>query len=256
MRLSRFYLTASLALALPLCGQPDPESFHLEVTAGAWVRNASGTIQSGVTPVDLQADLGIEQNQPQFFGALVFKPARRHRLIVEGSPYRLSGNHTAVRQFTFGGQTYTVADQLASSADISYVFGGYQFDAVSNPRGHFGLQGGVAYVDATGTVRSQTSGFTGTLTQSFPFPVAGTEFRLFLIPGSALLNVNGGVKGMALGSYGHFVEGAINAGVGLGRHVTLQAGYLLVDADVHRKDQTRGFTPRFTGPLFSVQLRM
>jgi hypothetical protein len=114
----------------------------------------------------------------------------------------------------------------------------------------------VAYVDATGTVRSQTAGFTGAETQSFPFPVAGAEFRAFLIPGSTLLTVNGGVKGMELGDYGHFVEGAINGGVGLGRHVILQAGYMVADADVHRKDRTRGFTPRFTGPVFSVQFRL
>jgi hypothetical protein len=35
----------------------------------------------------------------------------------------------------------------------------------------------------------------------------------------------------------------------------IEAGYRVVDADIHRKDQTRGFTPRFTGPLFSIQFR-
>ena len=244
-------------MALPLGAQvQDEEDFHLEVTAALWVGTAAAPFNRVSPRWIYEADLGVRQNRPQFAGSLVFKPARRHRLIVEGAPYHLAGDNQLTRQFTFSGQTYTLQDRVVSDADIEFVFGGYQYDVVSNPRGHLGFQGGVAYVDATGTVRSQTFGFFGTITQSFPFPVAGTEFRLFLIPGSTVLNVNGGVKGMTLGDYGHFVEGGINGGVGLGRHVTVQAGYRVADADVHRKDQTRGFTPRFSGAIFSVQFRI
>jgi hypothetical protein len=60
---------------------------------------------------------------------------------------------------------------------------------------------------------------------------------------------------MSLGDYGHFLQGAIHGGVGLGRHITVRVGYRVVDADVHRKDLTRGITPRFNGPVFSVQFR-
>jgi hypothetical protein len=241
MKLTQFYMTAFAVLAYPAAAQvAEPEEFHVEVTAGIRVVSARGTIQSGVSPVDLERDLAIRRNRPLFAGSLVFKPARRHRILTEGATYRLSGDNPNVGQFTFAGQTYAV--DASSEADIPY---GYQYDLVGNPRGHFGLQGGLAYVDATGTVRSQTLGFTGSLTESFPFPVAG-----------ALLNLNGGIKGMTLGDYGHFVEGAIHGGVGLGRHLTLQAGYRATDADVHRRDHIRGFAPRFTGPVFSLQVRL
>ncbi len=230
------------------------EDFRIEVTAGWWLRNTSGTIQSGGTPVDLHRDLDIAANEPQFLGRLVFKPAARHRLILEGSPYRLRGTADINRQFTFGGRQYTVRDRVVSEADITYVFGGYQFDFLTGARGHAGLQGGVAYVDATGTLNSQAFGFSGTETQSFPFPVAGAEFRLLPLA-TPLLQVSGGVKGMSLGDYGHYVDGAINAGIGIGRRLTVLAGYRIADADVHRKDRTRGFTPRFTGPVFAVEVR-
>ena len=117
------------------------------------------------------------------------------------------------------------------------------------------MLGGVAYVNATGTIHSARYGFTGVEHQSFAFPLAGMEGRAFVLPHSSLLNLNGSVKGMSLGSYGHYLQTSIQAGITLGRHLTLGAGYMLVDADVHRKDQTRGFTPRFTGPLFSLQVR-
>lgn len=253
--LSRFYLMLGLVLAPGLAAQDGGvEDFRVEVTAGWWLRDSSGTIQSGVTPVDLRGDLAIAQDEPQFLGRLVVKPAARHRLMLEGTSYRLRGEADVNRQFTFAGQQYTLQDRVTSAADITHIFGGYQYDVVSGARGHAGLQAGVAWVDATGTLTSNSFGFTGAEKQSFPFPVAGAEFRLLPLA-SPLLQIAGGIKGMTLGDYGHYVDASIEAGAGLGRHVTVLAGFRIADADVHRKDQTRGFSPRFTGPVFSVQFR-
>jgi len=228
------------------------EDFRVAVSAGAWIMSPSGTIQSGITPVDLRTDLDLERHRPTFAGRLVVKPARRHRLWVEGTPYRLSGSNLATRQFTFAGTTYTVREQLDSEASIDYIAGGYQFDLVSRERSHLGLLAGVAYVNATGTVRGLTSGFTGTETQSFPYPVAGADFRT--VPWGPLVAA-ADIKGMSLGDYGHFVQTSVRGGVNLSRHVSFLAGYMLVDADIHRKDHTRGFTPRFSGPVFSIEFR-
>ena len=79
------------------------------------------------------------------------------------------------------------------------------------------------------------------------------EGRGFLLRN--LVELDGELKGMPLGSYGHYLQFAIHGGVNAGRHVTVQAGYMLTDADVHRQDQTRGFMPRFQGPSFGIQLR-
>ena len=229
----------------------DFEPARLEISAWAWIRDASGTIQSGIAPVNLESDLAAGERQPQFFGRLTVKPGWRHRLFVEGSPYRLSGTNRLERTVVFGGQSYTVSDTVSSNASIDYVAGGYQYDLLSRPRGHFGVQGGVAYVSAAGTLRS-ASGFSGTETQSFPFPTAGISGRWFPL---RLISVAGEVKGMSLGGYGHFLQASIRAGLNLGTHLTLEGGYMVVDADVHRKDQTRGFSPRFTGPLVGAAFR-
>jgi hypothetical protein len=185
---------------------------------------------------------------------VVFKPARRHRLIVEGTPYRLNGDNMIARQITFAGRTYSFQDRVTSEASIDYIFGGYQYDFLSRPAGHVGIQGGVGYANATGTLTDQF-GFKGVETQSFPFPLVGLEFRVLPLARRHLFSVRGEAKGMSLGDYGRYVEGGIHGGVGFGRHFTVEAGYRIVDADVHRKDETRGFTPRFTGPLFSIQVR-
>jgi hypothetical protein len=80
-----FLLLAAAATA------QDVETFRIELTGSAWLVNSGGSIQSGVEPIDLQADLGLEQSKPTFFGSLVLKPTARNRLVVEGAPYRLSG---------------------------------------------------------------------------------------------------------------------------------------------------------------------
>jgi len=247
----RTWVTTFLVCSVAAAADRDHEDFHVEFTAGAWLLNTTGTIQSGITPVDLESDLGI-RDRAHFYGSVTLKPTRKNRLLVEGIPYRLDGDNTVSRQFVFGGRTYVFSDRVTSHADMDYVYGGYQRDLVSRDQGHFGLSLGVAYVDATGTVQSRNFGFTGVEHQRFPFPLVGAEFRVWA---ARVFNINGGAKGMSLGSYGHYVHGGINAGISLGRHVTLQAGYMVVDADVHEKAETRGIAPRMGGPVFSLQFR-
>ena len=90
-------------LSLPLAAQ-EFENFHIELTGSAWLVNTSGTIQSRLAPVSLTSDPNIEGNQPQFFGRMVVKPARRHRLWVEGSPYQLTRFNRISRSITFAGR--------------------------------------------------------------------------------------------------------------------------------------------------------
>ena len=239
----------------PAAAQENFENFRVELTASAWLVNPSGSIQSGITPVDLRRDLQLDQSQPHFFGKLVVKPGRRHRMIVEGVPYRLSGAANVSRQIVFAGRTYNIQDFVTSKANIDYVAGAYQFDVVSRPQGHFGLLAGVGYVNAAGTLASRNFGFTGSERQSFPFPQVGAEGRAWVLPHSHLLELDGELKGMSLASYGHYLQFAVHGGVSVGRHLTVQAGYMFADADVHRQDNTRGFNPTFRGPIFGIQLR-
>ena len=245
---------AALLLSLPGAAQ-ELENFRVELSTAAWLVDSSGTIQWGIAPVDLRRDLHIGQAQPHFFGKLVVKPARRHRLIVEGVPYRLDGAGEISRQIAFGRRTFTLQDFVTSSATIGYVAGAYQFDVISRTQGHFGLLAGVGYVDATGTLTSRQFGFAGTEHQLFPFPQAGAEGRAFLLPHRNLLEVDGELKGMSLDDYGHFLQFAVRGGVSVGRRFTIQAGYMVADSDVHRKDNTRGFNPAFRGPVFGIQVR-
>lgn len=245
-------LSGVLILAGLSCAQ-DPEDFRLEVTAGAWSHNARGDLQPGALRIDLRNDLNLNDTYT-LQGRFTFKPARRHRIFVEGAPYSLEGENTLDRTIVFQGRTYNVRDRVQSSADLTYVAAGYQFDVISNSRGHLGAQLSGAYFDATGTISSLATGISATRSEKVGFPLAGIEFRAFLIPGSRLLNVNGQIKGMGLGDYGHYLQSDAQLGVTLGPF-TAQAGYGVLRADVHETGGDAGIAPRFAGPIFSIQFR-
>ena len=229
----------------------DHES-RVEVTASAWQSSISGTVQALGLPVALHSDLKLG-DQWTFFGKLAVRAGRRHRLVIEGSPYDFSGTNTLSRTIAFGGRTYSFSEMIASNATLTYVFAGYQFDAVSRDRGHLGFGVGGAYVGATGAIRS-ASGVQASSNQTIGLPLAGTEFRYFI--GPARLNINGEAKGMAFGGYGNFLQGVVNVGAGL-RHVMFQAGYQYLNADIHENRATNpaGIAPVIQGPIFSIQLR-
>jgi hypothetical protein len=237
-------------LATVLSAQ-DPEDFRVEVTASGWSATLTGHVQTAGIPVDLERDLALDDRWT-FFGKLVLKPARKHRILIEGAPYRFEGRNILERTVTFAGQTYTIREDIASTAELTYVFGGYQYDFLSRAAGHLGIQVGVAYVDAAGEIRSIARGITGRHQEQFPIPLVGVEGRGFVVPGR--VSISGELKGMTLGPYGRFLQGGVDAGVTIGP-VTFLAGYKLLDSDVHEEEGGSGVRPRIAGPVFSIQLR-
>ena len=229
------------------------DDFRVEVTGYAWRTSIEGTVQSSGLPIALHADLNLNDTWT-FFGKLVLKPGRRHRINIEGSPYDFSGTSTLARTITFNGRTYSFQDTVASQASLTYVFGGYQFDLISRERGHFGLEAGGAYLDGTGTIRSTTTGASASRSQTVGLPLAGAEFRVYIVP--RRVNINGEVKGMALGGFGDYFQGMVNVGVGF-RRITFQAGYQYLNADIHenRAVNPAGISPVIRGPMISVQFR-
>jgi hypothetical protein len=233
----------------------DPESSRLEITGSFWSVDASGSIHANGTPIDLKSDLGVNQGQATFTGKLVAKPRRKQKIVVQGTPVRLDGSMNLSRSITYRGQTYSVSDRITSKADLNYFYAGYQYDLISRPGGHFGLEAGGAWLNATGTIVSQTTGITASKSETVGLPLAGAEFRVFPVHRRFDVEINGEVKGMAFGRYGHYVQASANAGIGFGP-VLVEGGYRIVDMDIHTNDQISGVAPQFTGPVLSLVFRI
>lgn len=230
-----------------------PEDFRIEVTASGWRTGVQGQVQASGVPVDLQTDLALADTWT-FTGKLVVKPGRRHRIYIEGAPYAFEGQSTLSRSIVYAGRTYVVSEPVSSRAELTYVAAGYQFDFVSRPSGHLGVQISGAYLDAFGSITAVNRGITGVKQQTIGLPLAGIEGRTFLVPHRRWVFVEGEVKGMGLGSYGRYIQGGGFAGFGAGP-LSFRAGYQVLDADVHDKPNTSGIRPRISGPVIGAQLR-
>lgn len=246
-------LVSGLAVA---ADNNNPENFKIELTGAAWLVNSSGTIQSNGTPINLVTDLGAQQQQPTFYGRLVVKPGRKHRIVVEGTPFRISGFNVVDRTIVYHGQTFNVSQTLRSSATLDYLFVGYQYDVLSGPVGHVGFSVGGAYVGTTGVINAVEAGTSASTSQTIGLPLAGAEGRVFPLPSHKFLQVEGGIRGMAFGGYGSYLEVSASGGLALGPFA-LMAGYRRVNADIHSNSSTNpeGVDVHLGGPIFSAQWR-
>jgi hypothetical protein len=228
---------------------------RIEVALSYWRVDTSGSIQSGGFPVNFRSDLAVALGQPTFHGRLDLRPARRHRVTLEGTPFRLEGDNQISRDIEYAGRTYRIDDRIVSRAELTSFYAGYQFDVVANERGHLGFGGGINYMEGTGTLRSTVSGIEASDSRRAPLPAAATQFAVDLVPGSRLLRAFGDIRGMAFGDYGRFVHARGGLGIWIGEHVGLSAGYAVTDIDLHSRDGRDAISPRFSGPLFSLHVR-
>lgn len=249
----------SIGVVLTLCAsaqsEKSPEDFQVEVTGSAWLLNPGGTIQASGSPIDLVNDLGAQQNEPTFYGRLVYKPGRRHRIVLEGTPFQIDGYKTINTDISYRGYTFSVSQTVQSNADMTYFFGGYQYDVLSGPMGHLGFSAGAAYLSATGTLTAVQTNIVESKSEVVGLPLAGAEFRVFPIPHRKILEIDGGMRGMGFGSYGHYADAQGNMGLGFGP-ITFQAGYRAVNADLHQTSNGgSGISVRLQGPIFGMQFR-
>ncbi len=262
-RMKKYWRVARLGVACAFFGaacsaqtsSESPENFRLEVTGSAWILNTGGKIQANGSPVDLVNDLGAQQQKPTFYGQLVFKPGQRHRIVIEGTPFDVQGTNTVNRTVTYRNRVFNVSQTLQSTANLTYFFGGYQYDVLSGPMGHLGFSAGAAYLSATGTIQALQINTVASKSQAIGLPLAGAEFRIFPIRGHRIFEIDGGMRGMGFGGYGHYVQANGNAGIGLGP-ITVQAGYRAVNTDLHRDSNGgSGLSARLQGPIFSLMYR-
>lgn len=228
---------------------------RFEVKASFWRPSVNGQLQSGIIPVDFRSDLALQQDW-QFFGTALIRVGRRHGIVVEGAPLAFTGRNQLSRTVEYDGRLYNLRETLESEASMTYFFAGYQWDFLARQGGHLGLRTGGAFLEASGQLRSVSTGVTAARSYRIGLPLVGLAGRGFLY--RRVVDVDGDVQGMSLGGYGHYVQGGASIGVNW-RGLGFRGGYRVIDADVHERGEPGasrlGVAPRFFGPIFSVGWR-
>ena len=233
-------------------GSEGPEDYRIELSATLWRMNTNGTIHADGSPINLLTDLGVGQRQRIYDGRLTFKFKRKLRFVLEGTPISIQGLNTINRNVTYFGQQYSVSDTLKSSAQISDIYAGLHRDWYSGRMGRFGTSIGASYLGLAGSIQGQQSGIDKKGSTPFGLPLAGVDFRLYPIPNRRWLVLEGAVRGLPAGSYGHWLEANGGVGTFIGP-VGLQIGYREMLINFHQTGvDPNGLNLRFYGPTASV----
>lgn len=99
------------------------ELSRIEVNVSAWRPAIRGTIQSGLLPIDLRSDLAMQEAW-RLAGSVHLRFARRHGIVVEGSPMQFTGRNRLSRLIEYSNRMYSVQDTVSSAAGLADVFVG------------------------------------------------------------------------------------------------------------------------------------
>jgi len=249
------HLCAFLFLFAPLLtagSSEGPEDYRIELSGTLWRMNTNGTIHADGTPANLITDLGVGQRQRIYDGRLVLRFKRKNRFVFEGTPISINGMNTLNRSVSYFGQQYSVSETLKSSAQVNYIYGGFHRDWYRGRFGRAGTSIGAAYLGLAGSVQANPSGIDKKGSTPFGLPLAGGDFRFYLIPDKRWLAVEGAVRGLPAGSYGHWLEAIAGVGGWVGP-IGMQIGYREILIDFHQTGiNPNGMNLRFYGPLATV----
>jgi hypothetical protein len=244
-----------LFLSTHLCAASDsegPEDYRIELNANLWRMNTNGTLHSDGMPINLLTDLGVGQRQRIYDGRLVWKFKRKYRFVLEGTPLSIQGLNTVNRSVSYFGQQYSVSETLKSSAKINYVYAGLHHDWYSGRMGRFGSSLGAAYLGLSGSIQAEQSGVSKKNSTPAGLPFAGVDFRFYLIPNKRWIALEGTVRGLPAGGYGHWLEGSGGVGGFVGP-IGMQIGYREMLINFHQTGiNANGINLRFYGPMASV----
>jgi hypothetical protein len=244
-----FFLSTHLFAA---SGSEGPEDYRFELSATLWRMNSNGAIHADGTAVNLLTDLGVSQRQRIYEGRLVWKFKRKTRLVLEGTPISMHGLNMVNRNVTYFGQQYSLSDTLKSSGQISYIYAGLHHDWYSGRMGRFGSSIGAAYLGLAGSLQGEQSGIDKKGSTPAGLPFVGVDFRLYLIPNKRWIALEGAVRGLPAGGYGHWLEGSGGVG-GWAGPIGLQLGYREILINFHQTGvDPNGINLRFYGPMATL----
>ncbi len=227
-----FLLTCLAAPARALPG------FEAGVRGTYWFPDLSATAQSttaGVveTRFDVKDDLGV--GDEDFLSGEAFVRFGRTTFRLGYLPVRFDGSQTLTRSIVFGGQTFSVSDNVISRLDVTLLNAELQVDVLrpdlvaANFR--IGLIGKVEYVDGevelSGSVASEKEDF------RLPIPMVGLAAEAGFL--GDRVRVDARVTGMAY-SGNHLYEADVFASVAPFPFFRLQGGYRFIDLSVDEDD--------------------
>ena len=94
--------------------------FGIYAGAGSWQQGFSGDITSGITQIDIEDDLALEdENNNIFYLALEHGVPVLPNLRLQHAKIAVSGNNDLIRTIEFNGSVFDVADTVATNMELN-----------------------------------------------------------------------------------------------------------------------------------------
>lgn len=256
---------AIVATAVPAAAQyriPDPalgETYHIEASATLWNPTPTLIVRSealGIpgTDVDLVSDLGIEKKRlPEL--RLVLRPARKHKFRLNYVPIKYDAEAVVNREFIFNAQRYRIGLPVNTTADLTTIRLGYEYDFVYLDKGYAGFLLDLKYTNVDVELNSPigaefakavapipTIGFTGRGYVTPAVSITG-EVTFFKVPE----NLGGDDFG------GRYIDFDFYGTINFNRYAGVQIGYRSIDVE-YFQDLDSG-TLTFKGIYFGGVIR-
>jgi hypothetical protein len=219
-----------VSLGLPVLAKATPGvTGWIDVRVDVWLPSLSGSMRTDADSdsVDFVNDLGLGDEEVAIMPQVILSLGGLG-LKVDGFFYQTDGSGTVQGDFTFGGVTFTVNEDIDSEIQVD----NYRFLMTipilkGGPIALY-LQGGISYYHLEGTVTSDT--FSATDTADVPIPVGGilAQAKFF-----GLL-VEADVTGLVIeydGVEGSVIDAKLSVGYAIAKVLALRAGYRIVRFD-------------------------
>lgn len=235
------------------------ERYHIELAATLWSAKPDLVISSeslGIQgdDVNLVTDLGIEQKRLREL-RLVLRPGTKHKFRFNYTPIKYEAASVVNREFVFNGQRYRVGLPVNTTADLTTLRAGYEYDFLYFEQGYAGVMIDLKYTNIDVTLDSPIGaefvksvapipsiGFTGRGYVTRAVSITG-EVTFFKVPE----NLGGEDFG------GRYIDFDFYGTVNFGRSAGAQIGYRSIDVD-YFTDLDRGRLT-FKGMYFGGVIR-
>jgi hypothetical protein len=235
------------------------ELYNIEGAASFWKATpdiiiASESLGIPGDDVDLVGDLGIEKKSlPEL--RLVLRPGRKHKFRLNYIPIKYEATSTIRREFIFNGQRYRIGLPVNTSADLTTIRAGYEYDFVYRDRGYAGVIFDIKYTNIDVNLESPIGN--EFLQSVAPIPTIGFAGRGYVVPNVSItgevtfFKVPENLGGEDFG--GRYVDFDIYGTVNFNRYVGAQLGFKSIDVN-YFADLDAG-TLVFKGLYFGVVAR-
>jgi hypothetical protein len=241
------------------------DSYKVRVSAFWFYSNPSGTFQGSndTGSINLERDFGFN-SYSTFSGKIDWKFTHKNHFYIVGSSFAQARSAVLTKTITFQGQTFTAGLTTKANLNAPMIAPGYEYDFIRRRRGYLGAAVQIDLFNASASLSAdaQLTGkgtrqdaISGKASLLAPIPVAGPVARIYLT-NSPRVFVDGNLYGMYLFGYGNFLSTSDYLGVGITRHISVDAGYQLgsrLIVNNNSKSDRLGLHLTQKGPIAGLQ---